>query len=87
MNEYPRTWSAKVEVRRAGTTYILDAKPSEYDLLRDQANAAVREASVMLTDDAVCVHVVLYKTTKARGTEKDRTYHVFRDRRGQVRYQ
>jgi siroheme synthase len=87
MMTFPRTWTAKVEVRRGNTVALVDAKPSEYDLLHDQTVAAVREAEVMLTDDAVCVHVVLYKTTKARGTEKDRTYHVFRDRRGQVRYQ
>jgi hypothetical protein len=82
-----RTWTAKIEVRRGNLVALLDAQPSEWDLMRDQTSAAVREASVMLTDDAVQVHVILHKTTKARGTEKDRTFYVFRDRRGQVRYQ
>ena len=81
-----RTWSAEIILRLGPAQATLIATPSEYDLLSDQTKSAVREAAC-LTNDATEVHVVIYKTTKARGAERNRSYTVFRDRRGQVRYQ
>lgn len=85
-----RTWSASIEVYdplvRRLTTVI--ATPSEYDLLRDQTQDAIRETVRLgLLVWPHEVHVILYKTTKARGTERYRTFYVFRDRQGVVRYQ
>lgn len=82
-----RTWTAAVEVRESlGGRVIVEipAATSEYDLLRDQTQAAVRESLVLLEEGEVSV--VLYKTTQARGTERDRSFTVSRDRRGVVRY-
>lgn len=86
--EITRTWTATIEVREGRVLTVLDATRSEYDLLRDQTDVAVREAaSLGLLVWPNETHVVLWKTTKARGTEKDRTFHVFQDRRGVVRYE
>jgi hypothetical protein len=81
-----RTWTAQIEVDYPGAALVVESIESEYDLLRDQINAAVGEAVRYLSDTS-WVRVVLYKTTKQGGTRKDRSFSVFRDRRGQVRYQ
>lgn len=81
-----RTWSATIEVRESRSIHEIAASTSEYDLVRDQSEVAAGEAALFLTDTNE-VHVTVFKTTKARGTERDRSFHVFRDRRGQVRYQ
>lgn len=76
-----RTWDATIEVDRES----IPASLSEYDLLEDQSKAAVREAALFV-GEAREVHVQIWKTTKARGREKDRTFYVFRDARGEIRY-
>ena len=81
-----RTWTASVTVWSRGTRLTFAATDSEYDLLRDQTLVAVREASPFV-DDASQVEVTLWKNTKARGLEADRRFNVWRDRRGDVRYQ
>jgi hypothetical protein len=83
--EQTRTWTATIQVRtpRSGMV-VLDATVSRWDLLRDQTDVAVREAAVLLEEGEVSV--VLHKTTKARGTERDRLFTVYRDKRGVVRY-
>lgn len=88
--EITRTWTATIEVYEPGIRRMttLQVANSRSDLLRDQTQDAVREAARLgLLVFPNEVHVILWKTTKARGTEKDRTFHVFRDRRGVVRYQ
>lgn len=80
-----RTWSAKIEVRQLGHVVTIDATPSQYDLKRDQSLEAVREAKAFIHPLRE-VAVIVYKTTKARGTERDRSFQVFRDKRGEVRY-
>jgi hypothetical protein len=87
MDERTRTWTATITVGRE----TIPATTSRWDLLRDQTEEAVREAALFLPEDvraypAEEVSVTLYKTTKARGTERDRTFRLFRDRRGTVRY-
>lgn len=76
---YPRRWSATIVVN--GVT--LPATDSEYDLQEDQRKSAIREAAMFL-DEADRVDAVIYKTTKARGTEPDHRFTVYRgwDRRG-----
>jgi hypothetical protein len=81
-----RTWTAKIEVRTSRGVLALDAADSPLDLLRDQTNVAVREAEQYVSDVST-VEVVIYKFTIARGRRRDRSFSVFRDRRGQVRYQ
>jgi hypothetical protein len=86
--EITRTWTATIEVSEPGvgkTTYA--ATTSEYDLLRDQTQVAVREAARLLRSWNTDVTVVLWKQTKARGIQRDRIFHVFQDRRGEIRYQ
>lgn len=85
MSGFPRTWTAGIVVRDKGQVRSIEATPSRYDLLRDQTISAVDEAIPFLSDTAD-VHVVLFKTTKARGTEEDRSFYVRRDRDGLVRY-
>jgi hypothetical protein len=88
MNERQRTWSASIEVRTAYQVVAFDATPSEYDLLRDQTDAAVREAASLVdVDGARDVTVVLWKRTAARGLERDRSFAVYRDKHGDLRYQ
>lgn len=82
--EITRTWTATIEVRVQGRMTVLDATTSRWDLLRDQTVEAVREASCFLPDHDVTV--VLWKTTRARGTERDRSFRPFLDRRGVLRY-
>lgn len=68
-----------------GTRQTITAPAAEYDLLRDTAQAAVGAAVPYLTPTA-WVSVTIYKTTQARGRERDRSYSVTRDRRGRVVY-
>lgn len=82
--EQTRTWTATIQVRTRSGMVVLDATTSRWDLLRDQTDVAVREAAVLLEEGEVSV--VLHKTTKARGTERDRLFTVYRDKRGAVRY-
>jgi hypothetical protein len=84
--EITRTWTAQIRVYTYGHgVTVHNSSNSEYDLLRDQTVIAVHEASRFLSDGTE-VSVDLYKTTKARGTEKDRTVLVVRGRKGEVRY-
>lgn len=74
-----RTWTATLE----------DGTPlpwSEYDLLKDQTDTAVREviARGLLSGDE-SVSVVLFKNTKAHGLRRDRSVRVETDKRGAVR--
>lgn len=95
MTTFPRTWTADIVVydRKARTTTTINATDSEYDLLRDQTNVAVNEAALLgvvpcyanHTDD-YDVTVVLWKRTKARGLERDRSFKPFIDRRGVLRF-
>jgi hypothetical protein len=80
-----RTWTATIDIEQFGGIATLDASVSEYDLLRDQTNVAVREAAMFLDDDST-IRVNIFKRTHARGIEHDRSFSVFRDRRGVVRY-
>lgn len=82
-----RTWTAEIKVYdpRTRTYTRMAATDSEWDLLRDQTGAAVREALPLV--DECEVSVVMFKTTKAHGTRQDRVYNVWRDARGMVRYQ
>lgn len=80
-----RTWTASIQVWDGRRTTTFAASDSEHDLLKDQTDVAVREAGV-LVDDASEVHVTVWKQTKARGLEEDRTFYVFRDARGGLRY-
>jgi len=88
--EITRTWTATIEVqdRRTGRVTVLDASRSEWDLLRDQIAVGVREAWLLgvVNSRDEFVRVVLWKTTKARGTERDRSFVPFLDRRGVLRY-
>lgn len=80
-----RRWTAVIRVRDGRDVVDIPATDSEYDLLRDQTVTAVREAAPLVTDLSH-VEVILFKTTDARGTERDRSFSVFRDRRGELRY-
>lgn len=84
-----RTWTATIQVydRRASTMTEIAADDSEWDLLRDQASQAVREAALLgVLSDGYDVEVVLWKRTQARGLERDRSYRPYLDRRGVLRY-
>lgn len=76
-----RTWTAKITVGNE----VFEAQLSEYDLKRDQTQAAVREIAALIeagiTDHA---RVTLYKTTKAHGTREDANVRVWWER-GKVR--
>lgn len=69
-----RTWTATITVGTGPSAETVDASPSEWDTLRETAAAARAEAveyvRAGLGDEA---RVTLYKTTKARGTEEDRS--------------
>lgn len=79
-----RTWTATITIK--GQTYV--APQSEYDLLRDQTlKAVLATVEPMRRAFATDATVKLYKTTKARGTQLDRTVSVYTDRQGTVRYQ
>jgi hypothetical protein len=69
-----RTWTATITIGSGPSAETVDASPSEWDTLRETAVAARAEAveyvRVGLGDEA---RVTLYKTTKARGTEEDRS--------------
>lgn len=57
----------------------------EGDLLASAAKSAVRQAAELLGDeDPYGYAVMIYKTTKARGTEFDRSYGLDRDRHGRI---
>jgi hypothetical protein len=76
-----KTWTARIEI--AGET--LDATPSRWDTLKETTRAALLEtAEYVQAGFADHARVVLYKTTKARGTERDRSYLVGADRDGAV---
>lgn len=82
-----RTWTATIEAYdpRTRRTTARQAQPSTADLLREQAQSAVREA-VPLVDAGYEVAVHMSKRTQARGVEVDRTYTVVRDKHGRIRY-
>lgn len=82
-----RTWTAIIRVETFRGATEMAAEDSKADLLRDQTQAAVREAAVLLDDTTPqTVRVVLVKRTQARGAERDRSFTVYRDRRGVLRY-
>lgn len=82
-----RRWTAEVHlgsVRDGVTTdrYVVVVAPaSPYDTLADQTRWALRFAQAVkrLSVDAD-VRVVLFKTTKARGRERDRSWLIDGDR-------
>jgi len=76
-----RTWTASI-VSSAGT---IEAEASACDLLRDQALAALEEAWLLGVALEAGTEIVLYKRTRARGLERDRSFRPFLDRRGRLR--
>lgn len=81
-----RTWTASIDIYTGSRRTTFAAADSEYDLLRDQINVAVREAALFV-DEASQINVTIWKNTQARGLEQDRHFTVCRDKRGVVRYQ
>lgn len=67
-----RTWTATVTIG----SETVPAEDSEFDLLKSQTDSAAREAMIM--SDGEDATVTLYKETKARGREADRSYQVYR---------
>ena len=84
-----RTWTADIEVydRKTRLRNTVAATDSWLDLLKDQTETAVEEAWLLgVVNDDYEVVVRLWKHTKARGLEVDRTYRPFLDQRGRLRY-
>lgn len=69
-----RTWTATITVGRGSIEETVDATPSRWDTLRETAKAALAEAAeYVAAGHGSTAMVTLYKTTKARGTEEDRS--------------
>lgn len=83
--EEARTWTAEVFV---ADEYVSGIK-SEFDLKRDQIQRSIADVIELLTKEEVqslfagerVGTFILFKTTKARGTEPDGLYHVALNRR------
>ena len=68
-----RTWQAELRFDGYVSGERMPATPSPYDTLRETARHAERELAEYLREGlAQEAWVVMYKTTKARGTEYDR---------------
>jgi len=77
--ETDRRWSARIEflTETGRRIEVVDATASDYDLQRDQLRSALREAMEYIAAGlAVDAHVELFKTTKAHGTRRDRTWYL-----------
>lgn len=81
-----RRWAATIQVSST-TARAMQAAQSDADLQADQLKAAVAQAGEMITS-GTCTQafVQLFKTT-AKGTAGQRTYTVYADASGKVRYQ
>ncbi len=64
-----RTWDAVIEIEGVE----IEASPASHDVLRETVASAAREA-MLLGPEA---HIVVFKTTKARGRERDRSFHAW----------
>lgn len=68
-----RTWQAELRFDDYERGVRISADPSQWDTLRLTARDAERQAAEYLREGlAQAAWVVMYKTTKARGTERDR---------------
>jgi hypothetical protein len=84
-----RRWSIKL---RFPDGSLLDLEPPsrdldhyEGDLLASCVPAALRQVRELLAgEDLYGYAIMIYKTTKARGTEFDRSYYLDRDRDGRL---
>lgn len=82
-----RTWSAvlRFDQRRTWAARAPQAvAESEYDLLADQTQAGLKAAQPHLQSGVEVVFLDIYKTTKARGQERDRTFTCYLNGRGRV---
>jgi hypothetical protein len=69
-----RTWTATITVASGAESETVDASPSPWDTLRETAKATLAEAvEYIAAGHGTEAFVTLYKTTKARGTEEDRS--------------
>lgn len=74
-----RRWTATIEIDGV----VLDATLSSSDLKQDQTRQAIADVAALGEDKA---SIEVYKTTKANGTVRDRSWAVYRDpRTGQLR--
>lgn len=83
-----RTWTAEITVERRGRPdEVFAADLSDHDLLRHQIDAALREAAGYVREGlGDYASVEIFKETKARGREPDRSAGaVYKDVRGVVR--
>lgn len=77
-----RTWTATINL---GDGEEIPVTEYTWDVLRETTKAAAIEAGSLLAPGEEA-RITLYKTTKARGTEKDRTFNVYRDEAGKLRW-
>lgn len=85
----PRTWTTQL---RFPDGSVLDLEPPstklqnyEGDLLDSAVKSAVRQAAELLSGEDVREYsIVVNKTTKARGTEFDRSYYLEINRAGRL---
>ena len=74
-----RRWTAIIEIDGVE----LDATLSSQDLKQDQTRQAIADVQALGADQA---GITVYKTTKGKGTVRDRYWTVYRDdRTGQLR--
>lgn len=73
----PRTWDAVLVAEGVE----IDVPPT-WDTLREIVQAGLRAAKDLDVEDAT---LVVYKTTKARGRERDRSFAIERDARRRYR--
>jgi hypothetical protein len=86
-----RRWSATItfDHQRPCGSETITAEPAEWDLQKEQAKAAIREAAAYLALGlAEEAEVTLWKTTQAHGRTRDQRWLVYFDeRRGEYRAQ
>lgn len=76
-----RRWTAVIRDRDTGVE--VDATPSHNDLKVDQRKQAMRDARDLGIEAG---DVILYKTTKAHGTVRDRAYWFHTNDQGEMFY-
>lgn len=71
-------WTATIDAK-AGKRYSV--QPGSSDTLDGIVQAGLRDARAWIEAGLVDEYttLVVYKTTKARGTQRDRSYRIFRD--------
>lgn len=84
-----RRWTTALRFPDGSLLYLeppsQDLANYEGDLLAAATRSAVRQAAALIGDDDVYGYsVVIYKTTKARGTAFDRSYNLEREHGGQI---